>query len=375
MWDIACRNDRLQGEGQGTVIVTVTLNASLDKTYSVPGFAIGRDLVAERVEFSPGGKGLNVASFARALGADVLATGILAGNTGRHVQDLLTGRRIPHDFVWVPGESRSCHIIHDPIANSLSQVREPGPAVPRETRAAVAAKVRELAGRARLVVLSGSLPPGLETDVYQELVGIVRDQQVPVILDAAGEPLELGLAARPTMIKPNLHELDELARRLGMGAAPAGPMDKAAHGPSAAPHEPQATAQAASPSAHASQKEAPEAKAVRRWAAAVGRAVYGRFRVRMVASLGPLGAVVTDGDTVYAVVPPAVEAVNTISCGDALVAGIAVALTRGQSLAQGVRLGVAAATAKARLFATGTLNPQDVDSLLPRVHVHGASLD
>jgi len=335
----------------GAVIVTVTLNASLDKTYSVPGFAVGRDLVAARVECTPGGKGLNVASFAHALGAKVLATGILAGHTGRHIQDLLAARGIAHDFVWVPGESRSCHIIHDPETNTLSQVREPGPVVPPGTRAVVAEKVRALARQASIVVMSGSLPPGLESDVYRELVAIVRAQQVPVILDASGEPLALGLEARPWLIKPNLEELADLARRLGIGAGAAGPA--ALLSQATGTHPPPA-----------------EAETVRRWAAAVARHVHERFQVRVVASLGPLGAVVVDRGEAYAVVPPPVTAVNTISCGDALVAGIAVAWTRGQDLTKAVRLGVAAATAKARIFSTGQLHPADVAQLLSQVETH-----
>ncbi len=322
------------------MILTVTLNASLDKTYSVPGFAVGRDLSAQRVECTPGGKGLNVASFAHAMGASVLATGILAGNTGRIVEELLAARGIAHDFVWAPGESRSCHIIHDPEANTLTQVKEPGPVVPPETRAAVATKVRALAARARIVVFSGSLPPGMEQDAYRALVAIAREQGVPVILDASGQPLALGLEERPDLIKPNLQELEDLAGRLGLaaGRCPAGDAG---------------------------------AGAVRAWAAAAGREIHARFRAKVVASLGPLGAVVVEGDGARAIVPPPVQAVNTISCGDALVAGIAVGWTRGQGLVEAVRLGVAMATAKARRFATGLVDPQDAQLLLPQLETVG----
>jgi len=306
------------------------------------------------VECSPGGKGLNVASFAHTLGAQVLATGILAGHTGRHVQDLLAARGIAGDFVWTAGESRSCHIIHDPEANTLTQIREPGPSVPPGTRAAVVDKVRGLAARAQVVVMSGSLPPGLETAIYRELVAAVRAQDVPVILDAAGPALALGLEAGPTLIKPNLHELADLAARLGIGGAAGGPL-------------------AGPPPARDTHPDPAEAAAVRRWAAAAARAVQQRFGVRVAASLGPLGAVVADGPQVYAVVPPPVEAVNTISCGDALVAGIAVGWTRGQALDEAVRLGVAAATAKALLFETGRVDPDDVARLLPRTEI--VSLD
>ena len=322
-----------------TVILTVTLNPSLDKTYSVPGFAVGRDLVAARVELSPGGKGLNVASFARALGAEVTATGILAGHTGRHVEELLAGRGIAGDFVWVPGETRSCHIIHDPESGTLSQIKEPGPAVPPGTQAAVAAKVHALAGRARVVVFSGSLPPGMDAGIYRALAAAVRARGVHAVLDAAGEPLALGLAARPDVIKPNLEELDDLAvwLRLPAGPCPAG--------------------------------GATDPEAVRRWAAAAGGEIRARFRTDVVASLGPLGAVVVAAEGAHALVPPPIEAVNTISCGDAVVAAIALGLARGQGLLESARLGVAMATAKAGRFATGLVDPEDAARVLPHVRI------
>ncbi|OUM94766.1 MAG: hypothetical protein BAA04_11520 [Firmicutes bacterium ZCTH02-B6] len=332
------------------MLLTVTLNASLDKTYSVPGFAVGRDVAAAHVECSPGGKGLNVASFARALGAEVLATGILGGHTGRHVRDLIAARGIANDFVWIEGESRSCHIIYDPDANTLSQIREPGPPVPPGTRRAVVEKFRELAAHARVVVMSGSLPPGLGSDTYKELVAIARRLGVPAILDASDEPLALGLEAGPSLIKPNLDELRELARRLGLtGDGPAG-------------DEPAVDAPAV------------DGQSVRRWAAGVAWEVRRRFGTQVVASLGPLGAVVAEEGGVYAMVPPSIQAVNTISCGDALVAGIAVGWTRGWSLHDAVRLGVAAATAKARRFSTGSVTAEEAAELLPRVATAPLSL-
>ena len=106
---------------------------------------------------------------------------------------------------------------------------------------------------------------------------------------------------------------------------------------------------------------------MRRWAAAVAQEVHRRFGTRVVASLGRLGAVVAEESGVYAVVPPPIQAVNTISCGDALVAGIAVGWTRGLELREAVRLGVAAATAKARRFSTGSVTAEETAELLPRV--------
>lgn len=341
------------------MIVTVTLNASLDKTYSVPGFGVGRDAAAARVEYSPGGKGLNVASFARTLGARVLATGILAGHAGRHVRELLTSRGVDHDFVYAPGETRSCHIIHDPESDTLTQIREKGPVLAPEVRRQVSAKIRSLTAKSRLFVFSGSVPPGLGADVYRELIEMVRAAGVPAILDASGQPLAMGLQARPDLIKPNLQELDELASRCGWPgvSAPANASLTDEQRRSVDRFE-----SLLSPSA-----EAVDQEAVRRAAAAAARSVQARFGVDVVASMGPLGAVVVEDNSVYCVVPPRIAAVNTVSCGDALVAGIAVGWTRGLHTRGAVRLGVATATAKALRFETGQVAPEAVSRMLPQV--------
>lgn len=333
------------------MIVTVTLNASLDKTYAVPGFGVGRDVVATRIEYSPGGKGLNVASFAHTLGADVLATGILAGHTGRHVLDLLTARNISHDFVHVAGESRNCHIIHDPESDSLSQIREAGPVVSPAARAAMVDKIRALAPKARIVIFSGSIPPGLGADAYKELISIVRAAGVPTILDAAGELLELGLQAKPDLIKPNLAELHQIATRLGLPEA-------------TLPSTRDNTDSISSPLFEPADKQE-----MRHWAAKLSLILQDRYGVNVIASLGPLGAVVVDDGTAYSVVPPTIDPVNTVSCGDAVVAGTAVGYDRGYALADAVQLGIATGTAKALLFETGKVNPDDVTEILLRVEV------
>ncbi|MBO8142827.1 MAG: 1-phosphofructokinase family hexose kinase [Firmicutes bacterium] len=314
------------------MILTVTVNASLDKTYSVPGFAPGRDVKARRVVLSPGGKGLNVACVARALGADVMASGVVAGHTGRHILDLLDRRGVRSDFVFGRGESRSCHIIVEPSTGVLSQIREPGPRLGPAVRRALVDKLRHLAGPDRIVVCSGSVPGGLGSDVYRELVTVARTAGSRVILDASGEALALGLEAGPELIKPNQEELADLAARLRL------------------PEPPKASGA--------------DGEEVRRWAGRVSEAVRRRYPVAVVvASLGSAGAVVAAPGGLWAAVPPPVDAVNTVSCGDALVAGIATGWQRSWPLADSVRLGVAAAAAKATRFETGRVDPGLVEHL------------
>lgn len=335
------------------MIVSVTLNASLDKTYSVSEFAVGHDIVAEQAVASPGGKGLNVASFTHLLGAQAVATGIVAGHTGRHILELLASRDIPADFVTVSGESRSCHIFYDPRARTLTQVREPGPTVDDAARRAIVVKVRELAEKNRIVVLSGSVPPGLGDDVYRELVAVAKQAGARVVLDAAGQPLALGLEAGPYMIKPNQAELAQLAQQLGLSSAgPKGPMSTSVYeGTCTSPLDP--------PS---------DENNVRQWAAEIGGRLHERFGIPLVvASLGPLGAVVVADGHVFSAVPPAITPINTVSCGDALVAGIVVGWQRGLPLGESVRLGIAASAAKALQFNTGYFELSDVHRLLPDV--------
>jgi tagatose 6-phosphate kinase len=188
------------------VILTVTANAALDVTYEVPVLRHGEPHRVERVHTRAGGKGVNVARVLHALGEDVVATGLVGGLTGDAILADLEDA-VPEAFLRVAGESRRTVAVVSADDGAATVLNEPGPQVSEREWDQFAEAYHQLAAAATLVVLSGSLPPGVPADAYAEL--IVRTQ-VPVLLDTDGDALRFGIEARPALVKPNLAELTGL---------------------------------------------------------------------------------------------------------------------------------------------------------------------
>jgi tagatose 6-phosphate kinase len=184
------------------VILTVTLNPALDLTYGVDTLVRHGTHRVRTVAARPGGKGLNVARVLHQLGEPVGATGLIGGGTGAEILALLADR--PHAFAPVAGTSRRTVTVVDGDATGFW---EPGPTVTPGEWASFRAHFAALLDGADVVVLSGSLPPGVPADGYAALVTAARAAGVPVILDADGEPLRHGVAAGPDVVKPNASEL------------------------------------------------------------------------------------------------------------------------------------------------------------------------
>lgn len=199
-------------------IVTVTLNAALDVTYEVETLVPNATHRVTAVHRRAGGKGVNVARVLATLGTEVVATGLAGGSTGAEITAGLATAGVQARFAPVAGDSRrTVTVVADGDATIFN---EPGPAVtPGEWRE-FRALFPELCRDARVVVLSGSLPPGLAPGAYAELVTEARALGVRVLLDADGEALGLGVAAGPDIAKPNAAELER--------AAGPGPVEEAA---------------------------------------------------------------------------------------------------------------------------------------------------
>jgi tagatose 6-phosphate kinase len=200
------------------VILTVTLNAALDTTYRINGALVPhRTHRVQTIAAHAGGKGVNVARVLHSLGDQVIATGLLGGRTGSQVQSLLDAEGVRSAFVKIETETRRTVVITD--ASGTTGLWEQGPTVTDAEWAVFDSKFRHLLEPAEVVVLSGSLPPGVPRSAYADLVGLVRAAGIPVILDTDGEPLQFGIAARPDLVKPNASELSTLVGRSVNGVA------------------------------------------------------------------------------------------------------------------------------------------------------------
>src|SRR5437588_2257892 len=152
------------------MIITVTLNAAIDKSLSVPNFQLGRRHRTVDQRTIAGGKGVNIARTLKTLGQPVIATGFAGGATGTHIVDELTDESILNDFVRIREESRTNTAVLDPTNGETTEINERGPAVSEKEIELFRDKLLYLARGAAIVVFAGSLPPGVEPDIYASLV-------------------------------------------------------------------------------------------------------------------------------------------------------------------------------------------------------------
>jgi 1-phosphofructokinase/tagatose 6-phosphate kinase len=192
------------------MIVTVTLNAAVDRTLTVPNFQLGHRHRASASLTSAGGKGINVARALKHLEAPVIATGLAGGRAGDRIIEELAGEAILNDFVRISDESRTSTAVVDPTAGRLSEIYEWGPAVRPEELETLLDKLRYLSRVATYVVFSGSLPRDVEDDFYAEAIRDLSRRGVHCVLDCEGEPLRIGVEAEPYIVSPNQREAESL---------------------------------------------------------------------------------------------------------------------------------------------------------------------
>jgi 1-phosphofructokinase family hexose kinase len=189
------------------VIVTVTLNAALDRSLTVPIFQLGHRHRASDVLSLAGGKGINVARALKRLGVPVVAIGLAGGRTGTRVVEELTAEAILNDFVRIAGESRTSTAVVDPTAGTHTEINEWGPKVTEGELEILLDKLRYLAPAADLVVFAGSLPRGVDDGWYADAARELG-RRVRIVLDTEGDPLRRGLDAEPYLASPNQREAE-----------------------------------------------------------------------------------------------------------------------------------------------------------------------
>jgi len=190
------------------VIVTVCLNPAIDVTYRVLELSVGRSHRVLEVHARAGGKGVNVARVLHQLDEPVTVAGLCGGATGAEIAADLQRSGLPAAFTLISGQSRRTVTVVD--ARDATVFNEPGPPVSAAEWTAFTAAFDEIAKAGRVVVASGSVPPGCPDTAYAELVAIARANGAAVVLDAEGEQLRHALRARPDVAKPNAAEVDHL---------------------------------------------------------------------------------------------------------------------------------------------------------------------
>ena len=195
------------------MIVTVTLNAAIDKTLAVPNFRLGRRHRAVEQTAMAGGKGVNVARALKALGQPVIATGVAGGPTGTLITEALTGEGILNDFLRIREESRTSTAVIDPTSGEQTEINEYGPVVSESELERFVDKLMYLAKGASVCVFSGTQPRGVEEGLYGRLIEELKRLGVSTVLDSEGEPLSIATRKAPDLVSPNELEAEGLVGR------------------------------------------------------------------------------------------------------------------------------------------------------------------
>jgi 1-phosphofructokinase family hexose kinase len=192
------------------MIVTVTLNAALERILTVPNFQLGHRHRASEGIAVAGGKGVGIARALKLLDVPVVATGLVGGRTGARILEELRGEGILHDFVTVEAESPTSTTVVDPSGNTFTEIYERGPEIDAAELDLVLRKLHYLARAADWVVFAGSLPRHVDESFYAEAIRDLTRRGVRTALDAEGEPMRLGVEVEPFLATPNVREAEAL---------------------------------------------------------------------------------------------------------------------------------------------------------------------
>lgn len=192
------------------MIVTVTMNPAIDKTVDIDALERGGLNRIHHVELDAGGKGINVSKTIHELGGKSIAVGFIAGSAGKIIRSVLDDWGIENDFIEVSGETRTNTKVFE-RTGELTELNEPGPVVEEKDVRALYDKLESYADENTLFVLAGSVPRGIDKDIYRKITELVHQQGAKVLLDADGELFTQALEAGPDMIKPNKVELEQYA--------------------------------------------------------------------------------------------------------------------------------------------------------------------
>ena len=306
------------------MILCLNLNAAIDKTVVVSSFEINKIHRPESVIALAGGKGCNVARALKTLGETPVVSGWVGGYSGQFIENELHRESIQTDFIHTDFESRTCTSILDREKQTMTEIYEAGEIVPLEKISELRDHLLKIIGKYKALTLSGSLPLGVPSDFYADLIEIARKRNVLTFLDASGDALRKGLEAGPFFIKPNETEAKSL-----LGITSSEPLDFA-----------QAVA-----------------------------GISTRYKTNVLLSLGAEGAIASKADETFIVKNPRVDAKSAVGSGDCMLAGLVHGFLRGFSFEESIICGVAAGTANTLTIGAGQFKIEDFERLRSQVYI------
>ena len=310
------------------MILTLTLNPCIDKTIYLDQLEVGSYNRVKSTREDLAGKGLNVSIVLNNLNEDTLCKGFNFKSNGHLLDKLLNIHHVKYDFLSLEGAIRTNIKLFDQSCQVMTEVNEAGPFVPMSAVEQLLKDMENALEHTDILVMSGSIPPGVPTDIYQRLIRMANEKQVKTVLDAAGEPLFLGLLEKPYLIKPNTLEFNQAFRKeieCGMDTLE------------------------------------------------IARQVVDSGIPYLCLSMGEEGAMLIDKEHVYRARPLPLEPKGLTGAGDSMVAGICYAIQKHFDSADMLRYAMASAGGSIRQEGTLLSRQEDIDELLPLVEIETLS--
>ena len=314
------------------MILTVSPNVALDRVRVIRGFQPGKQSRALFEFLQPGGSGVHASTVIQSLGGESIALGLLGGSTGELWKAEADRRGLVYDMVSIPSETRESFCLIDLDQGVVVESVVEGPRVTSDAKDRLLARLAVYLPKTELVILSGSVPPGMPVDIYADMIELAERHSVPILADIHSEPLRKALSSKPWMIKPNLTEFQELIRRVT--------------------------------------KDLPELMEA-------SHDLCQNTGITLALSMSGNGLLLTTFDQQWLLTPPSIKmqlpegtGQNVIGCGDALVGALAYEYCQSRDLLAAARLGLAAAHCNLGTFGVPEIQADRVRELARHVQIN-----
>ena len=306
------------------MILTVTMNPAVDKTIKISEFKIGEVNRVDCLRVDAGGKGINVSKTIKELKGSSIALGFVGGKSGEVIKAYLNQVEIKNDLINIKGETRTNSKIIDTINNTHTDINEIGPEIRKEDIDLIKEKIGYYTKEGTIIVLSGSIPMGVSETIYRDIIEEANKLKAKVILDADGPLFVEAIKAGPYIVKPNIHELERAFDR----------------------------------------KLDNEESIIE-----VSKSLLGYGIKYVVVSLGGEGSIVVSEDGIIKAKGLKVEVKSTVGAGDSMVGALAIAIERGYTMEDALKLAAATSTASVMSEGSETGKLEIINKLLNEIKI------
>ena len=299
-------------------IVTITFSPCIDKSTSVASLVPEKKLHCSTPKLEPGGGGINIARAIKKLGGEAITIFPSGGYTGKHFNHLLEKENIPSVIIETNNETRENIIVFDESSANQYRFGMPGTALNKSEWKQCLTAVEEI-NDIEFIIASGSLPPGVPSNIYAQLARIAKNKNAKFVVDTSGEALKQAVEEGVYLLKPNLGELCSLAGKASL--------------------------------------QTMEVKDI-------ARAIIEKEKCEvMMVSMGADGAMLVTKDMAEIITAPTVIRKSTVGAGDSMLAGIIFYLSKGRGIVEAAQYGVACGTATTLNAGTELCKKEDADKL------------